>query len=589
MVFQKRPLIMRKDEVDNAILDEYLQKAKSLFQSKAFQEAEEYYEKAMRRCNELLRLNPENPYLHSMKAYLIYEFEGFHSSSEERRKDALREIDRAIELDPETNYYHFERGDIVAELVIPEWSLDANAIVEEEMGMRLSLFSLSHYVKGFAVDASGAHLEFLGMEFDGVEYEYEYDQRECLERDPKNPDCYNNLGALFHERGTRHMDASLVKRALEMLNRAIALNPNNPAYYNNRALALYSLIKLKFKLNEAVDPEKTLQEALKDLERAVELEPRNPYYHYNLGLILYEAGKCGEAIEELDKAIALDSSNPYPYYKKGMVLYKLGRYSKSLEQFRKALELDKDDQVANYMVKLIEKIENENKRKITPLSRADIERIIMEKEDELLSPPSDLRLEEIPSRMISIAKQFSLISPDVSQEDLKKLEKELLSEILSKEKVNSLMLDLCFYCPAYWFDAEMIYGPEDYVELVSKLSGITRGLLPLSNIECQEVKPPGKEEPEKYVLSFVAFGEKYIVELPYEGDWAQCGPMVRVLNDIMKKMGREERYIKLNTGDQTAYLIFCIPEYYEACRRIIALLYRAGLKCQRSSIGTRIS
>jgi len=195
------------------------------------------------------------------------------------------------------------------------------------------------------------------------------------------------------------MDASLVKRTLEMLNRAIALNPNNPAYYNNRALALHSLIKLKFKLNEAVDPEKTLQEALKDLERAGELEPSNPYYHYNLGLILYEAGKCGEAIEELDKAIALDSSNLYPYYKKGMVLYKLGRYSESLEQFRKALELDEDDRVANYMVKLIEKIENENK-KIAPLSRTDIERIIIEKEDELLSPSSDLQFEEIPSKMI---------------------------------------------------------------------------------------------------------------------------------------------------------------------------------------------
>jgi hypothetical protein len=41
MVFQKRPLIMRRDEVDDAILDEYLQKAKSLSQSKAFQEAED--------------------------------------------------------------------------------------------------------------------------------------------------------------------------------------------------------------------------------------------------------------------------------------------------------------------------------------------------------------------------------------------------------------------------------------------------------------------------------------------------------------------------------------------------------------------
>jgi len=574
---------MRRDEVDDAILDEYLQKAKSLSQSKAFQEAEEYYEKAMRRCNELLRLNPENPYLHYVKAYLIYEFEGFHSSSEERRKDALREIDRAIELDPETNYYHFERGDIVAELVIPEWSLDANAIVEEEMGMRLSLFSLSHYVKGFAVDASGTHLEFLGMGFNGVEYEY--DQRECLERDPKNPDCYNNLGALFHERGTRHMDASLVKRTLEMLNRAIALNPNNPAYYNNRALALHSLIKLneagRFK-DSKIDPEKTFQEVLKDLERAVNLGPRNPYYHYNLGLMLYEAGRYGEAIKELDEAIALDSSNLYLYYKKGMIFYKLGRYSESLEQFRKALKLDEDDRVANYMVKLIEKIENENK-KIAPLSRTDIERIIMEKEDELLSPSSDLRLEEIPSKMISVAKQFGLIDPDVSRENLKKLERKLLSEILSKKdlRINSIMLHLCFHCPAYWFDTEMIYGPEDYVKLASKLSGITRGQLPLSNIECQEAKSPSEEEPEKYILSFVAFGEKYTVELPYEGDWARYKPIVRVLNDIMRKTGRCERYVDPNTGDQTAYLIFCIPEYYEACRRIDTLLYRAGLKCQR--------
>ena len=75
------------------------------------------------------------------------------------------------------------------------------------------------------------------------------------------------------------------------------------------------------------------------------------------------------------------------------------------------------------------------------------------------------------------------------------------------------MLHLCFHCPAYWFDTEMIYGPEDYVKLASKLSGITRGQPLLSNIECQETKSPSEEEPEKYVLSFVAFEEKYTVEL----------------------------------------------------------------------------
>lgn len=363
-------MFLWRKEVGDAVLNECLQKAEALSKSRAFDEAKEYYEKAVKRCDELLESALKSDYLHYRKARILYElrrFEGPDSLYVKRCKDALAEIDKAIELDPEDNGYHFLRCEILEELSKPpEWSLDASADEERIMDVWLFFFSLSHFVRGFMVDARGAPLKYSGGKDEPIDIrliETKDDYELCLEEHPNNPDCYNNLAATLHELGIWDMRAD--PRALEKLNKAISLNPSNPAYYNNRALVLYSLIMdaLVFRRREGgwlkdKDPEKMLQDIFRDLRRAVEQDPRNPYYHYNMGLMLYEDEKYEEAGEVFDKAIALNPSNSYLHYKKGIVFYRLGKYGEALEQFKEALRLDEDNRVAKYMIKLVERVRN---------------------------------------------------------------------------------------------------------------------------------------------------------------------------------------------------------------------------------------
>src|SRR5437763_1466310 len=50
--------------------------------------------------------------------------------------------------------------------------------------------------------------------------------------------------------------------------------------------------------------------ALQALERAVEIEPENPAAHHNLGLAYQEFGRLGLAIAELERSLELRPDHP---------------------------------------------------------------------------------------------------------------------------------------------------------------------------------------------------------------------------------------------------------------------------------------
>ena len=371
-------MIRRKNEADDEFLNECTQKARSL-ESKVFSEAKEYYERAVKRCNELLRSNPGNPYLHCQKADILYELRRFEESDSlymKRCEDALAEIDTAIELDPEVDFFHLIRSEIVVRFTyLPDWSIEASMFRELDMWACFhAIGPPSNYISGFVVDADGGTFEIYSY---SKLHDVEWAFKEYLERYPRDPDCYNNLGVVHYILGTWDMYAYEVQKALEELNEAIILNSNNPAYYNNRALASLSLIIFKERTEELrnveIDAEKMLEMILSDLEKAVKLDPYNPYYHYNKGFVLYEMERYGEAMKELDEAIAIDPSNHYFYHKKGMVFYKLGRYDEALEEFEKSLELAKDKRVANYMIMLVKRVKSKRTTRLGIGSEANTE------------------------------------------------------------------------------------------------------------------------------------------------------------------------------------------------------------------------
>lgn len=97
---------------------------------------------------------------------------------------------------------------------------------------------------------------------------------------PLEPEYRCRRGLVWLEKGE-------LLRALEDLDHAIRLQPENGRYYHERAKALLYE-------NPAVRPE----DALPDLEQAIRLEPEKAWYRMDRGYIRYYLGQWSEAAED---------------------------------------------------------------------------------------------------------------------------------------------------------------------------------------------------------------------------------------------------------------------------------------------------
>lgn len=95
-------------------------------------------------------------------------------------------------------------------------------------------------------------------------------------------------GDTLHEQG-------MLDEAIELYTRAIQLDPNLAAAYNNRGLAY--------------DEKGDLGRAIADLDRAIQLDPNAAPTYYNRGLAHKALGKKAEAISDFEKFISL-TDNP---------------------------------------------------------------------------------------------------------------------------------------------------------------------------------------------------------------------------------------------------------------------------------------
>ncbi|MEA1949708.1 MAG: tetratricopeptide repeat protein [Thermodesulfobacteriota bacterium] len=106
----------------------------------------------------------------------------------------------------------------------------------------------------------------------------------------------NQAFSLLHKDMADHM------KALELLNRAIKLNPNDAINYNNRGVALYKLGRY--------------QQAIKDFNQAIHLDPNDLYAYNNRGNTYYEFGKKNRACDDWRKACDLGNCDRLNWAKK---------------------------------------------------------------------------------------------------------------------------------------------------------------------------------------------------------------------------------------------------------------------------------
>lgn len=179
--------------------------------------------------------------------------------------------------------------------------------------------------------------------------------KDLLRRNPKFAACWQMLGLIEQQRGHD-------RKALELLDRAIALDPTDPTAHSNRAHLLTTmgkvgdaLVSLDFAL--ALRPDMAqlhcnkgniLQgfghhaEALMSFDAAIAAEPNLPEAHSNRANTLAALARPEDALASLTQAIACDPQFVEAVYNRGNLLLSLQRGAEALRDYDRALTLRSD-------------------------------------------------------------------------------------------------------------------------------------------------------------------------------------------------------------------------------------------------------
>ncbi|NTW52424.1 MAG: tetratricopeptide repeat protein [Chlorobiaceae bacterium] len=117
-------------------------------------------------------------------------------------------------------------------------------------------------------------------------------------------------------------------KSVNLIGKAIALQPGNAAFHCNLGLVLYEL-------NALVD-------AVASFDKAIAIKPDYFEAYINRGNALQELRKFDEAVESFDKAIAIKPDLAETHFNRGNALKKLEKFDAAVESFDKAIAIKPD-------------------------------------------------------------------------------------------------------------------------------------------------------------------------------------------------------------------------------------------------------
>ncbi|HUH95674.1 MAG TPA: tetratricopeptide repeat protein [Casimicrobiaceae bacterium] len=143
--------------------------------------------------------------------------------------------------------------------------------------------------------------------------------KDILRVHPKHAGVLQLLGIV--EGQTGHFE-----RAIELIDRAIAVDPDNAEYHSNRGVALKELGRL--------------EAAVASYDTALTLDPERIGDHFNRAVALQGLGQLEAAVESYDKTIELKHDFAEAYANRGVALEELGQLDLALASYDKAIELN---------------------------------------------------------------------------------------------------------------------------------------------------------------------------------------------------------------------------------------------------------
>lgn len=139
------------------------------------------------------------------------------------------------------------------------------------------------------------------------------------------------------------VDDKSVLATLDALNTNIRNSPDNPDFYEDRAIFY----------NE----QKEYTQAFKDITSALEIDSTISKYHVTLSDTYLGMGKLQKTVQTLEKAIELDSQNTKAYLKMAEMSLVVRDYKKALNYIDKALKINELES-KGYLLRGIVMIEN---------------------------------------------------------------------------------------------------------------------------------------------------------------------------------------------------------------------------------------
>jgi predicted O-linked N-acetylglucosamine transferase (SPINDLY family) len=211
--------------------------------------------------------------------------------------------------------------------------------------------------------------------------------RQILQVMPQHVEATHFLGVLAHQAGHSEAALELIDRslalapndakflsnrsevlralgrsreAIEALERALAIKPHDHDFVSNYGIALYELGEAKkaeatlrraieinpnvaeahLHLSRVLREDGRIEEALREAQRAVEVSPQHVNAILNLGLTLRAANRLPEAEAECRRGIALDPNSHMSYSALATILQSAGRHEEAIAAFARAIELN---------------------------------------------------------------------------------------------------------------------------------------------------------------------------------------------------------------------------------------------------------
>jgi tetratricopeptide (TPR) repeat protein len=180
----------------------------------------------------------------------------------------------------------------------------------------------------------------------------EHYYRQILQADPGHADALHLLGMIAYQEG-RPADA------LDLIRRALAVNPAHPLYHCNAGLAYQALGRLDaaeaaYRQALALKPDHVAAlnnlgavhkaqgkwaEAEACLRQALHLQPGHVGAHYNLADVIRSQGRYEEAAAGYRHTLQLNPGHVYAHFGLGEALRRLGRFAEAEACYREVVRL----------------------------------------------------------------------------------------------------------------------------------------------------------------------------------------------------------------------------------------------------------